>query len=85
MQTDRATRYVSHNLVNCRNNLYTTDQQQFEVNLEGYSWSTCSKHSHDSSIVLWVSSTSSTVDDDDDEFCWQRDRLAVTKFCKFEI
>jgi len=38
MQTDRATCYVSHNLVNCRNNLYTTDQQQFEVmDLEGYS------------------------------------------------
>ena len=28
--------------------------------------------------VVQVSSTSSTVDDDD-EFCWQRDRLAVAR------
>ena len=34
-------------------------------------------YSHDSSIVVHVSSTSSTVDDDD-EFCRQRDRFTVS-------
>ena len=41
-QTDRATRYVSENLVNCRNKMYdksTTNRME----LDGYRRSTCSK------------------------------------------
>ena len=37
-------------------------------------------NSHDSSIVVYVSSANSTVDDD--EFCRQRDRLAAAKLSK---
>ena len=43
--TDRATRYVSQNLVNCRNKLYNNPQQIAMMELEGYSWLTCSKQS----------------------------------------
>ena len=51
------------------------------MELEGYSWPTCSKQPRlvDCRIVVV---TNSTVDDDDDEICWQRDRLAVAKFSK---
>ena len=36
-QMDRATRYVSQNLVNCTNKLYNNAQQIAVMELEGYS------------------------------------------------
>ena len=41
-QTDGATRYVSQNLVNCRNKLFNRSTTN-RTELEGYSWATCSK------------------------------------------
>ena len=48
------------------------------MELESYSWSTCRK------LSRLVDCRVGVVDklDDDDEFCWQRDRLAVAKFSK---
>jgi len=46
-QTDRATRYISQNLVNCCTTVETSctaNPQQIEVmELDGYRWPTCSK------------------------------------------
>ena len=43
-QTDRATRYVSQNIVNTVETSCITNPQQIAVmELEGYSWSTCRK------------------------------------------
>jgi len=63
-QTYRAKRYVSKNLVNRRNKLYAL-QIEWSQMVTG---DRLVVNSHDSSIVVQVSSTSSTVDDDD-EFC----------------
>ena len=54
----------------------TANPQQIKVvELEGYSWPMCSKQPR---LVDKVSATRSTFD----EFCWQRNRLAVAKFSK---
>jgi len=42
-QTDRATRYVRQHLVNSRTSCTTNPQQIAVMELDGYSWSTCSK------------------------------------------
>ena len=78
---DALCRFKSCQLYCTRRTSCTTNPQQIAVmELEGTKVDRLVVNSHDSSIVLQVSSTSSTVDDD--EFCWQRDRLAVATFFK---
>jgi len=74
-----ARRAMSFKILSTIETICTTNSQQIEVmELEGYSWSTCSKQPR--LVDCRVSSTSSTVDGDDDECCWQRDWLAAAKF-----
>ena len=76
LQTDRAMRYVSQYLVNyctAAGTSCTANPQQIAVmELEGYSWSTCSKQPRLVDCRIGVVNKL-----DRRRVCWQRDRLAV--------
>ena len=42
-QNDRATHYISQNPVHCLKKLYNKLTTNYSMELEGYSWPTCSK------------------------------------------
>ena len=55
------------------------------MELEGYAWPTCNKQPRlvDCRIgVVNKLDRRRVHDDDDEEFCWQRDWLAVAKYSK---
>jgi len=84
-QTDRATLYVSQNIVNTVETSCITNPQQIEVmELEGYSWPICSKQPRLVDCRIGVVNKLD-YQHNDDEFCWQRDQLAVAKFSKSGI
>jgi len=79
------TRYVSKNSSTVETSLYNKSTANRSIELQGYSWPTSSKQPWlvDSRWLLTTKrNVMRYVDDDDDNFCWQRDRLAVEKFSK---
>ena len=78
------TRHVSENLVNCYTTVGTscaTNPQQKRSNgvralRSADMWQTATAHRR---LLMW--STSSTVD----KFCWQHERLVMTKFSKSRV
>jgi len=66
---DRATRYASQNLVNCRNKLYDKSRTVEVIESEGYRWWTWSRQPRLVDCRIGVVNKLNG-DDNYDDYCW---------------